>query len=451
VNHVAVEDAQAAPDVTIGMILINANGAIVLFDSGASHSFVAANFVQKHNLPLSMLKNRMIVSSPRGDMHARHVCSKVSILIKGVEFLANLIVLESNRIDVILGMDWLSKHKGMINCAKKAVRLTTSSGKEMEYVAENLVPDKAASNRVVLNQLDAASTMDVRTLSEFLDVFPEELSGMPPDREIEFVTELVPGTAPIFKRPYRMVANQLAELKEQLQELLDKGYIRSSASPWGAPVIFVPKKDGTQRMCVDYCSLNEVTIKNKYPLPRIDDLFDQLKGVCVFSKIDLQSRYHQLKIRATDIPKTAFITRYGLYEYTVMSFGLTNAPAYFMYLMNKVFMEYLDKFVVVFIDDILIFSKNEEEHDEHLRLVLQKLRENQLYAKLSKCEFWLKEVSFLGHIISEGGISVDPSKVKSVLSWSTPQNVSDIQSLLGLAGYYRRLNGRQGMNLAFKS
>jgi hypothetical protein len=191
-------------------------------------------------------------------------------------------------------------------------------------------------------------------------------------------------------------------------------------------------------MCVDYRSLNEVTVKNKYPLPRTDDLFDQLKGAYVFSKIDLRSGYHQLKIRATDIPKTAFITRYGLYEYTVMSFGLTNAPAYFMYLMNKVFMEYLDKFVVVFIDDILIFSKNEEEHDEHLRLVLQKLRENQLYAKLSKCEFWLKEVSFLGHIISEGGISVDPSKVESVLSWNTPQNVSDIRSFLGLAGYYRR-------------
>jgi hypothetical protein len=173
-------------------------------------------------------------------------------------------------------------------------------------------------------------------------------------------------------------------------------------------------------MCVDYHSLNEVTIKNKYPLSRIDDLFDQLKGACVFSKIDLRSGYHQLKIRATDIPKTTFITRYGLYEYTVMSFGLTNAPAYFMYLINKVFMEYLDKFVVVFIDDILIFSRNEEEHDEHLRLVLQKLRENQVYAKLNKCEFRLKEVSFLGHIISEGGISVDPSKVKDVLSWNTP-------------------------------
>jgi hypothetical protein len=189
---------------------------------------------------------------------------------------------------------------------------------------------------------------------------------------------------------------------------------------------------------VDYRSLNEVTIKNKYPLPRIDDLFDQLKGACVFLNIDVRSGYHQLKIRASDIPKTAFITRYGLYEYTVMSFGLTNAPAYFMYLMNKVFMKYLDKFVVVFIDDILIFSKNEEEHHKHLHLVLQKLRENQLYTKLNKCEFWLEEVSFLGHIISEGGISFDRSKVKDILSWKTPQNVSDIRSFLGLAGYYRR-------------
>jgi hypothetical protein len=339
---------------------------------------------------------------------------------------------------VILGMDWLSNHKGMINCANKAVRLTTSSGKEVEYVADNLVMDKAASNKIVLNHLDAASTLDIRTVSEFLNIFPEELPGMSPDREIEFVIELVPDTTPMFKRPYRMATNQLVELKEQLQELLHKGYIRPSASPWGAPIIFVPKKDGTQRMCVDYHSLNEVTIKNMYPLPRIDDPFDQLKGACVFSKIDLRSGYHQLKIRATDIPKAAFITQYGLYKYTVMSFGLTNAPAYFMYLMKKVFMEYLDKFVVVFIDDILIFSKNERDHGEHLRVVLHKVRENQLYAKLSKCKFWLKEVSFLGYIISEGGISVDPSKVKDVLSWKTPQNVLDIRSFLGLAGYYRR-------------
>jgi hypothetical protein len=243
-NHVAVEDAQAAPDIIIGMILVNDNNAIVLLDSGASHSFIAASFVQKYNMPLSILKNWMIVSAPRGDMHARHVCSKVSILIRGVEFLANLIVLESKGIDIIFGMNWLSKHNRLIDRAKKAVRLTPSSGKELEYVAENLVTDKAASNRIVLNHLDAASTLNIRIVSEYPDVFLEELPGMPSDREIEFVIELVLGTAPIFKRPYRMAANQLAKMKEQLQELLDKGYIHPSASPWGAPIIFVLKKDG---------------------------------------------------------------------------------------------------------------------------------------------------------------------------------------------------------------
>jgi hypothetical protein len=174
--------------------------------------------------------------------------------------------------------------------------LTPNSGKELEYVVENLVTDRGTSNRIVLNHLDAASTLDIRTVSEYPVIFLEELPGMSPDREIEFVIELVSDTAPIFKRPYRMVTNQLVELKEQLQELLDKRYIRPSASPWGAQVIFIPKKDGTQRMCVDYRSLNEVTTKNKYPLTRIDDLFDQLKGAYVFSKIDLRSRYHQLKI-----------------------------------------------------------------------------------------------------------------------------------------------------------
>jgi hypothetical protein len=191
-------------------------------------------------------------------------------------------------------------------------------------------------------------------------------------------------------------------------------------------------------MCIDYRSLNEVTIKNKYPLPRIEDLFDQMKGASVFSKINLRSGYHQLKIRESDIPKTAFRTRYGLYEYTVMCFGLTNAPTYFMYLMNEVFMEYLDRFVVVFIDNILVFSKTMEEHEDHLRLVLEKLRSNQLYAKFSKCEFWLTKVAFLGRIISAGGVSVDSGKVKDVLNWMPPTTVSEIQSFLGLAGYYRR-------------
>jgi hypothetical protein len=237
---------------------------------------------------------------------------------------------------------------------------------------------------------------------------------MPPKRKVEFAIELIPGTAPISKRAYRVSGLELVELKKQIDELLEKGYIRPKTSPWAAPVPFV-EKDGTKRMCIDYRSLNEVTIKNKYPLPRIEDLFDQLRGAGVFSKIGLRSGYHQLRIRPLDIPKTTFITKYGLYEFTVMSFGLTNAPAYFMYLMNSVFMYYIDKFVVVFIDDILVYSHNEQEHEEHLRKVLQRLRDCQLYAKLSKCEIWISEVLFSGHIINREGLVVDPKKVASIL------------------------------------
>jgi hypothetical protein len=200
----------------------------------------------------------------------------------------------------------------------------------------------------------------------------------------------------------------------------------------------VEKKDKELRLCVDYRPLNTVTIKNKYPVPRIDILFVQLAGAQVFSKIDLCSGYHQIKIRAEDIPKTAFTTRYGLYEYLIMSFGLTNALAHFMYLMNLVFMLELDQFVMVFIDDILVHSKSMEEHEDHLRIVLQRLREHQLYAKFSKCEFWNKEVSFLGHVVSPEGITVNPGKVKEVLEWKPPMTVSEVQSFLGLAGYYRR-------------
>jgi hypothetical protein len=234
-----------------------------------------------------------------------------------------------------------------------------------------------------------------------------------------------------------MPPKELDELKIQLQELLDKGYIRPSSSSWGSPALFGKRKDGSLWMCVDYRPLNAVTIKNKYLLPRIDVLFDQLTGAKVFSKIDLRSGYHQIKIRASDVPKTAFSTRYGLYEFLVMSFGFTNAPAYFMYFMNSVFINELDKFVVVFIGDILIYSKSEAEHVKHLRIVLQRLRDHKLYAKFSKCEFWLDSVKFLGHTIFQDGISVDPSKVEEVMDWKPPKSVHQIRSFLGLAGYYR--------------
>ena len=238
--------------------------------------------------------------------------------------------------------------------------------------------------------------------------------------------------------PHRMTPVELQELRVQLQELLDKGFIRPSTSPWGAPVLFVKKKDKTLRLCIDYKQLNRVTIKNRYPLPRIDDLFDQLRGARVYSKIDLRTGYHQLRVRETDIPKTAFRIRYGNFEFTVMPFGLTNAPAAFMELMHRVFHPYLDQSVVVFMDDILIYSQSEWEHEYHLRIVLQLLRDHQLYTKFSKCEFWLTEVKFLRHVVSASGVSVDPEKVKAVMSWERPKSVFEIRSFLGSAGFYKR-------------
>ncbi|GJY68960.1 putative reverse transcriptase domain-containing protein [Tanacetum coccineum] len=240
---------------------------------------------------------------------------------------------------------------------------------------------------------------DVPVVQEFPEVFPEDLPA----------------------------PSKMQELAEQLQELTGKGFIRPSSSPWGAPVLFVKKKDRSFRMCIDYRELNKLTVKNRYPLPRIDDLFDQLQGSSIYSKIDLRSGYHQLRVREEDIPKTAFRTRYGHYEFQVMPFGLTNAPAVFMDLMNRVCKPYLDKFVIVFIDDILIYSKSKKEHEEHLRQILKLLKKEELYAKFSKCEFWISRVQFLGHVIDCRGIHVDPAKIESIKDWASPKTPTEIR------------------------
>ncbi|GJZ45618.1 putative reverse transcriptase domain-containing protein, partial [Tanacetum coccineum] len=236
----------------------------------------------------------------------------------------------------------------------------------------------------------------------------------------------------------RLAPSEMKELSEKLKELSDKGFIRPSSSPCGAPVLFVKKKDGSFQMCIDYRELNKLTVKNRYPLPRIDDLFDQLQGSSVYSKIDLRSGYHQLRVQEEDIPKTAFRTRYGHYEFQVMPFGLTNAPTIFMDLMNRVCKPYLYKFVIVFIEDILIYSKNKQEHEEHLKLILELLRKEKLYAKFSKCEFWIPKVQFLGHMIDSEGIHMDPTKIESIKDWTSPKSPKEICQFLGLVGYYRR-------------
>jgi hypothetical protein len=434
VNKVSAEATADGADIALGMFYINAIPATILFDSGATFSFMSAWYANTNELPLKIMKTPMIVITPKGPVEANHMTHRLTLTIMRRELWATPIILEESSIDLILGMSWLWKAKVVIQCGRGTVELTSPKGERFE--AEIAI---TTTTRLAPFLVDGKFVGDnIRVVRDFPDVFPEELLGIPPDREVEFVIDLLPGTAPISKRPYMMSVEELKELKKLLNELQEAGYIRPSSSPWGASVLFVHKKDGSQRMCVDYRSLNDVTVKNKYPLPRIEDLFAQMRGARVFSKIDLGSGYHQMKIRPSDIPKTAFSTRYGLYEFTVMSFGLTNALAYFMNLMNKVFVEYLDRFVVVFIDDILIYSKNDSDHEEHLRLVLQKLRNIQLYTKYSKCEFWIDEVPFLGHIISNGGISVDPAKVKEIMAWSIPSTATEVRSFLGLAGYYRR-------------
>ncbi|GJT74759.1 putative reverse transcriptase domain-containing protein [Tanacetum coccineum] len=333
------------------------------------------------------------------------------------------VVAELGSFDAIIGMDWLAKHQAVIACAEKIVRIPWKN-KTLSITPVRRYPRECDTIKHHFLQLKAQ-------VQDFPEVFPEDLPGLPPTRQVEFQIDLVPGAAPVARAPYRLAPSELKELSEQLKELSDKGFIRPSSSPWGAPVLFVKKKDGSFRMCIDYRELNKLTVKNRYPLPRIDDLFDQLQGSSVYSKIDLRSGYHQLRVREEDISKTAFRTRYGHYEFQVMPFGLTNAPAVFMDLMNRVCKPYLDKFVIVFIDDILIYSKNKKEHEEHLKQILELLKKEELYAKFSKCEFWIPKVQFLGHVIDSEGIHVDPAKIESIKDWTSPKSPTEIRQLLG--------------------
>ncbi|GJQ97749.1 putative nucleotidyltransferase, ribonuclease H [Tanacetum coccineum] len=314
-------------------------------------------------------------------------------------FEIDLMPIKLGSFDVVIGMDWLSKYHARIICDEKVVHIPING--------ETLII------RVMEKKSDEKRLEDIPVVREFPEVFPEDLPGLPPVRQVEFQIDLIPGAAPVARAPYRLAPSEMQELSNQLQELSDRGFIRPSTSPWGAPVLFVKKKDGSFRMCIDYRELNKLTIKNRYPLPRIDDLFDQLQGSSVYSKIDLRSGYHQLRVRDEDIPKTAFRTRYGHYEFQVMPFGLTNTPAIFMDLMNRVCKPYLDKFVIVFIDDILFYSRNKEEHANHLRIILELLKKEKLYAKFSKCDFWIRIVQFLGHLVDSQGLHVDPAKIEA--------------------------------------
>jgi hypothetical protein len=433
VNFTTLSELPEGASIMTGTFSINHQLVIILFDSGATHSFISPKCGTKVGLNFYPTKGAYMIATLGGKIASNQIYRKVPIQLGSNLIRTDLLLLDLEGMDVLLGMDWMTRHRVSLDISSRAVEIDSP-----EYEPTILYLPQWEYNNSCAYAIEGIKLKNIPIVCEYPDIFPDDLPGMPPERDIEFIIELQPGTTPISKRPYRMPPNELAELKIQLQDLLDKGYIRPSASPWGFPALFMKKKDNSLRLYVNYRPLNAVTIKNKYPLPRIDILFDQLAGAKVFSNIDLRSGYHQIKIRPSDIQKTAFSTRYGLYEYLVMSFGLTNAPAYFMYLMNSVFMQELDKFVAVFIADILIYSKNPEDHANHLHIVLQRLRDHHLYAKFSKCEFWQDTVKFLGHTISSDGIFIDPSKVQEVLDWKPPTSVYQIRSFLGLAGYYRR-------------
>ncbi|GJR60623.1 reverse transcriptase domain-containing protein [Tanacetum coccineum] len=432
-------------NVVNGTFLINNVYASVLFDTGTHRSFVSYSFSKYIDIhPTTLDTNYSVELADGKSLTTNTILRGCTLNLQNHLFKIDLLPIELGSFDIIVGMDWMAEHhaevvQGERSGVKNESRLEViSSIRTQGYIDKGCQVFLVQMMKKEETEIPERRIKDVPVVRNFPKVFPKDLPGLPSTRQVEFHIELIPGAAPVARAPYRLAPAEMKELAEQLKELSDKGFIRPSSSPWGAPILFVKKKDGSFRMCIDYRELNKLTVKNRYPLPRIDDLFDQLQGSSIYSKIDLRSGYHQLRVREEDIPKTAFRTRYGHYEFQVMPFGLTNAPAVFMDLMNRVCKPYLDKFVIVFIDDILIYSRNEKEHEEHLKTILELLKKEELYAKFSKCQFWINTVKFLGHVIDSSGIHVDPDKIEAVKNWASPTTPSEIRQFFGLAGYYRR-------------
>ncbi|GJX92660.1 putative reverse transcriptase domain-containing protein [Tanacetum coccineum] len=420
------KNAHQDPNVVTGMFLLNQHLARVLFDSGADKSFVSLSLASMLNIPPITLDTSYDIEMADGNLVGTNtVIQGCTLILLNQPFEIDLMPIKLGSFDVVIGMDWLSKYHARIIYDEKSV-YDHPRGYQV-FVAQ--VMEKKSDERLM---------EDIPVVREFPEIFPKDLPGLPLVRQVEFQIDLIPGAAPVTRAPYRLALSKMQELFDQLQELADIGFIRPSTSPWGAPVLFVKKKDVSFRMCIDYRELNKLTVKNRYPLPRIEDLFDQLQGSSVYSKIDLRSGYHELRVRDEDIPKTAFRTQYIHYEFQVMPFGLTNVPAMFMDIMNHVCKPYLDKFVIVFIDDILIYSRNKEEHANHLRIILELLKKEKLYARFSKCDFYISIVQFLGHVIDSQGIHVNPAKIEVVKNWASPTTPIEVCQFLGLAGYYWR-------------
>ncbi|PNX97560.1 retrotransposon-related protein, partial [Trifolium pratense] len=438
---------------------------LVLIDSGATHNFISPKVVEA--LGLSLVPSNPL-GVKLGDGHrvmTMGKCVGISVALGDMETTFDAYILEIGGVDLILGVVWLETLGKVTMDWKEMSMLFTYKGNLVKLVGQPLedkmvtfqslmctfrvIEEESWPTLMATNGVSAQGLNEVQDeamqvlLHKFSSVFCD-INGLPPARNTSHSIVLLHGTGPVSVRPYRYPHHHKDEIERQIQSLLQQGVIRNSTSAFSSPVILVKKKDKSWRMCVDYRALNKVTVQDKYPIPVVDELLDELQGSTYFSKLDLKSGYHQIRMKEEDIHKTAFRTHEGHYEYMVMPFGLTNAPATFQSVMNEIFKPYLRKFVLVFFDDILVYSTNWANHLEHLALVLQILLKHQFVANKGKCAFGQERIEYLGHVISKAGVNVDPSKVDSVLQWPVPKNVKGVRGFLGLTGYYRKFIANYG-------
>ncbi|GJV44141.1 putative reverse transcriptase domain-containing protein [Tanacetum coccineum] len=466
----AIKDAEPqGPNVVTGTFLLNNCYASVLFDLGSDGSFVDTRFSSMLNIDLVKIRASYKVELADGRVHdAVIVCGKKVVripygnkmlIVKSDKGMSRLKVISCIKARKYVERGFPEESARNTTARASRVRIDSHSTGAAPIYEVELADGRAVSTNTVLKgctlnlvnhifeidlmpielgTFDVIIGMDLLVKHDAVIVCGEKVVRIPyGNKTLTVESDKVAGAAPVTPAPYRLALYEMRELSIQLLELLEKGFIHPSSSPWGASVFFVKEKDGSFRMCIDYRELNKLTVKNCYPLLRIDDLFDQLQGSSVYYKIDLRSRYHQLHIKEEGIPITAFRTRYGHFEFQVMPFGLTNAPAVFMDLMNQVYKPYLDKFVIVFINDILVYSKDEEEHGKHLKIILELLKKERLCAKFSKCDFWLDSIQFIGHVIDRDGVHVAPTKIEAINNWAAQTTPSEVRRFLGLAGYYQ--------------
>jgi hypothetical protein len=428
---------------------------VILIDSGSTHNFMDAALI--HKLQLLVNKASVVrVQVANGEVIVSEgKCDGVKVTVQEQSFTFDSYVIVLAGCDIVLGIQWLVT-LGPILWNFKDLTMEFTLGQQhclLQGLAaarlweeSDLSISQTVSNKGLLLQLlenveTSVIPMEDTDFTELLKLFEDvfaEPQGLPPSRSHDHAIILKNDAKPVCVRPYRYPYFQKEEIEKIVRELLDSGVIIPSQSPFSSPVLLVRKADGSWRMCMDYRALNNETVKDKFPIPVIDELLDELHGSRIFSKLDLRSGYHQIRVRPEDVPKTAFRTHEGHYEFLVMPFGLTNAPSTFQSLMNDIFRPYLRKFILVFFDDILVYSKNKQEHLWHLELTLDILRKHQLFAKRSKCRFGCPEIDYLGHIISAEGVKADCAKLRAMVEWPIPKTLKALRGFLGLTGYYRK-------------